>query len=100
MVGYFILATSVVAAVYGAVWYGRWLAKIGPPNWYRRRLTAKRGESHMIDIRRGMTRLGVVLLVLWELPLFYFWATDQPALTWTRSEEHTSELQSHSDLVC
>src|SRR5438034_2845159 len=25
---------------------------------------------------------------------------DGTVLTWTRSEEHTSELQSHSDLVC
>src|SRR5436190_17843892 len=24
----------------------------------------------------------------------------RPSLAWTRSEEHTSELQSHSDLVC
>src|SRR5438034_5955282 len=26
--------------------------------------------------------------------------TDQPYIDQTRSEEHTSELQSHSDLVC
>ncbi len=37
----------------------------------------------MINIRRGITRLGAVLLVLWELQTFYFWATDQSAPTRT-----------------
>ena len=35
----------------------------------------------------------VIRTVRWRLRMWYFWPV-------TRSEEHTSELQSHSDLVC
>src|SRR5258708_16468402 len=32
--GYFLLTTSAALTIYGAIWYGRWFAKIGLLNWY------------------------------------------------------------------
>src|SRR5438034_7348783 len=39
------------------------------------------------------------LKLLWKSPWLSF-AMKIPYPAWVRSEEHTSELQSHSDLVC
>src|SRR5438132_7957735 len=40
-------------------------------------------------VRRGADRCGIAAVAL-----------EGRRTTWSRSEEHTSELQSHSDLVC
>src|SRR5947207_9624522 len=40
--------------------------------------------------------------IRWNGPVRYFksWIPEAPTALLARSEEHTSELQSHSDLVC
>src|SRR5438132_5253212 len=48
-------------------------------------------DSH----RRNLGNLLLAFTAFWA-----YLAFSQYMLTWIRSEEHTSELQSHSDLVC
>src|SRR5260221_10012617 len=55
--------------------------------------TLFRSRQHQVHVAHDVGRNGLVLLA---------GAQDQPVPTYVmgRSEEHTSELQSHSDLVC
>src|SRR5260221_3720766 len=52
------------------------------------KIVTKRSAAVVVEVSKFLVLSGVVLaLVLWTTPE-------------RRSEEHTSELQSHSDLVC
>src|SRR5438132_9467513 len=55
-----------------------------------------RARSRAIDRVRSMRRRGETFLI----PLDESAATAAPESQEDRSEEHTSELESHSDLVC
>src|SRR5688572_32324353 len=57
-------------------------------------------DMHSKDARaNGETEQRLYGLDAWrETP--YYSARERAALEWTRSEEHTSELQSQSNLVC
>src|SRR5436190_18591565 len=48
----------------------------------------------------GRSRLLVALLVLYPVVIALLMGYSTSKATSRRSEEHTSELQSHSDLVC
>src|SRR5260221_13323579 len=55
-------------------------------------------EGHL---HNAMTRLGRPIAPEWyEVPVYYKGMPDTVIGPEERSEEHTSELQSHSDLVC
>src|SRR5437773_5844417 len=59
---------------------------------------APRGDLHSFPTRRSSDLLGITAAAHFT-PLVDAADLDGAALT-TRSEEHTSELQSHHDLVC
>src|SRR5438034_7837486 len=64
------------------------------------------GRIFGIPLRIHISWFLVFALVVWSLARYYFPAVLSQSPPWeywvlgVRSEEHTSELQSHSDLVC
>src|SRR5690606_40964832 len=57
-------------------------------------------HMHTADARKaGEREERIYLLDAWHESLLYT-PRERAALAWTRSEEHTSELQSRENLVC